>query len=60
MTEKQIKAERLGGLLGVNRGSDQKPRFLKLTYEPEKPRATVALVGKVGFWKWQARGRCST
>jgi leucyl aminopeptidase len=44
--EKAIKAERLGGLLGVNRGSTQKPRFLKLTYEPDNPRATVALVGK--------------
>ena len=27
-------------------GSIQKPRFLKLTYEPDKPRATIALVGK--------------
>lgn len=45
-TEKEIKAERLGGLLGVNRGSEQKPRFLQLRYEPEKPRGTVALVGK--------------
>lgn len=44
--EKIIKAERLGGLLGVNRGSIQKPRFLKLTFEPEKARGTVALVGK--------------
>jgi leucyl aminopeptidase len=44
--EKAIKAERLGGLLGVNRGSIQKPRFLKLTYEPERPRGTLALVGK--------------
>ncbi|MFP5257272.1 MAG: leucyl aminopeptidase [Acidimicrobiia bacterium] len=45
-TEKEIKAERLGGLLGVSRGSVQKPRFLHLRYEPEKPRGTVALVGK--------------
>jgi leucyl aminopeptidase len=44
--EKQIAKERLGGLLGVNRGSAQKPRFLQLRYEPENPRATVALVGK--------------
>jgi leucyl aminopeptidase len=44
--EKEIRKERLGGLLGVNRGSSQAPRFLQLTYEPEKPRATVALVGK--------------
>lgn len=45
-TEKEIEAEGLGGLLGVNRGSEQEPRFLHLRYEPEKPRGTVALVGK--------------
>jgi leucyl aminopeptidase len=44
--EKQIRKERLGGLLGVNRGSTEPPRFLALRYEPEKPRATIALVGK--------------
>ena len=44
--EKQIRKERLGGLLGVNRGSAEPPRFLELRYEPEKPRATIALVGK--------------
>jgi len=44
--EKAIKAERLGGLLGVNRGSTQPPRFLQLSYTPDKPRGTVALVGK--------------
>jgi len=38
----------LGGLLGVNRGSDEEPRFVKLAWEPNdrRPRATVALVGK--------------
>jgi leucyl aminopeptidase len=44
--QKKIKAERLGGLLGVNRGSTQQPRLLELRYEPDRPRATVALVGK--------------
>jgi leucyl aminopeptidase len=44
--DKAIKREKLGGVLGVNRGSDQPARFLLLRYEPEKPRATVALVGK--------------
>jgi leucyl aminopeptidase len=44
--ERQIKAERLGGVLGVNRGSIQKPRFLRLSYEPDGARATLALVGK--------------
>ncbi|MDD9371491.1 MAG: leucyl aminopeptidase [Acidimicrobiales bacterium] len=37
----------LGGLLGVNRGSAEEPRFVKLSWEPGvKPRGTVALVGK--------------
>ena len=37
----------LGGLLGVNRGSVEEPRFVKLSWEPGvKPRGTVALVGK--------------
>jgi leucyl aminopeptidase len=44
--EKEIRKQRLGGLLGVNRGSEQAPRFLRLEYAPEKPRGTVALVGK--------------
>jgi leucyl aminopeptidase len=53
-----IVRERLGGLLGVNRGSDEEPRFLKLEWQPgdtTEPTAattattttpTVALVGK--------------
>ncbi len=44
--EKAIRKERLGGLLGVNRGSTQAPRFLLLRYEPASYRSTVALVGK--------------
>jgi leucyl aminopeptidase len=42
-----VEAEKLGGLLGVNRGSTEPPRFVKLSWEPGgKPRGTVALVGK--------------
>ena len=41
-----IEDQKLGGLLGVNRGSDQEPRFVRLAWEPERPRGTVALVGK--------------
>ena len=44
--EKEIRKQKLGGLLGVNRGSEQAPRFLRLEYAPDKPRGTVALVGK--------------
>jgi leucyl aminopeptidase len=35
-----------GGLLGVNAGSVEPPRMVKLTYVPRNPRAHVALVGK--------------
>lgn len=41
--------EQLGGILGVSRGSDEPPRLVKLTYEPENTdenTKTVALVGK--------------
>ena len=42
-----IEAEEMGGLLGVNRGSTEEPRFVKLSWEPGgTPRGTVALVGK--------------
>ncbi len=36
----------MGGLLGVNRGSSQPPRFIQLTYDPPHARGHVALVGK--------------
>ena len=35
-----------GGLLGVNAGSVEPPRMIKLTYAPRNPRASLALVGK--------------
>jgi leucyl aminopeptidase len=50
--EDRIVAERLGGLLGVARGSVQPPRFVRISYEPSDPieiDGTVphlALVGK--------------
>lgn len=47
MDEAAIKRARLGGLLGVNRGSTNPPRFVELTYTPKgKPTGTLALVGK--------------
>lgn len=42
----QIRRQKLGGLLGVNRGSTHEPRFVKLTYAPRSPKGTLALVGK--------------
>jgi len=47
MDEAAIKRARLGGLLGVSRGSTQPPRFVELTYTPKgRPKGTLALVGK--------------
>jgi leucyl aminopeptidase len=53
LEEDEIRSERLGGLLGVARGSAEPPRLIKLTYEPETAdepvstgTPTVALVGK--------------
>ena len=45
--EAAIKKGKLGGLLGVNRGSDNPPRLVELTYTPKsKPKGTIAFVGK--------------
>ena len=45
--EAAIKRMKLGGLLGVNRGSTQPPRFVQLEYRPTgRSRGTLALVGK--------------
>jgi leucyl aminopeptidase len=35
-----------GGMLGVNRGSVEPPRMVKLTYTPRNPTGHLALVGK--------------
>jgi leucyl aminopeptidase len=35
-----------GGVLGVNAGSTEEPRVVKLSYAPEKARLRLALVGK--------------
>jgi len=46
--EERIDAERLGGLLGVARGSEQPPRLVKAVYTPPggEPSSHVVLVGK--------------
>jgi leucyl aminopeptidase len=44
---RQLEQQRLGGVLGVGQGSDQTPRFLKLTYSPTGARGKpLAFVGK--------------
>ncbi len=41
-----IKKARLGGVIGVNRGSTIEARFVELTYAPPKYKGTIAFVGK--------------
>ncbi|HNJ96930.1 MAG TPA: leucyl aminopeptidase [Ilumatobacteraceae bacterium] len=42
----QLEQMGCGGLLGVNRGSKEPPRLVKLTYTPRQPAGHLALVGK--------------
>ena len=42
----QMTKEALGGVLGVGQGSNQPPRFVKVTYNPAGSRGALALVGK--------------
>ena len=46
MDQGAIEAAGLGGLLGVNRGSALPPALLQISYEPDRPRGHLALVGK--------------
>ena len=42
----QLEKMGCGGLLGVNRGSTEPPRMVKLTWSPKNPSGHLALVGK--------------
>lgn len=45
--KKKIEAMKLAGLLAVNRGSQEEPRFIIIRYRPAgRPRKKVALIGK--------------
>ena len=46
MDAEAMEREGLGGMLGVNRGSIEPPRLIKLTYTPRNPVGSIALVGK--------------
>ena len=46
LTPDQMKAQRMGGVLGVGMGSDRPPRFLRLDYSPRGAKQTIAFVGK--------------
>jgi leucyl aminopeptidase len=43
---KEIERMKMGGLLAVNRGSAEEPRFIVLEYAPKRAKRHVALVGK--------------
>jgi len=45
--KKKIAAMKLAGLLAVNRGSQEEPRFIKIHYRPSgRPKKIIALIGK--------------
>jgi leucyl aminopeptidase len=45
--KKKIEAMKLAGLLAVNRGSEEEPRFIKIHYKPTgKAKKKIALIGK--------------
>lgn len=45
--KRKIEAMKLAGLLAVNRGSHEEPRFIKIHYRPaRRPKKKVALIGK--------------
>ena len=44
--KKKIESMKLAGLLAVNRGSQEEPRFITIHYKPVKPRKKIALIGK--------------
>jgi len=45
--EEKIKAEKMGGIIGVGQGSSNPPRFIHMHYKPKNPSSRcVALVGK--------------
>jgi leucyl aminopeptidase len=42
----QLEKARLGGVIGVGKGSERPPRFVKVAYEPAGAKTTLAFVGK--------------
>ena len=45
--DSKIEAEGMGGIMGVGRGSERKPRFIHMKYTPKgTPTRKIALVGK--------------
>ena len=45
-SKERLVAERTSGVLAVSAGSERPPCLLRLSYQPRRPRGTLALVGK--------------
>ena len=43
---KEIQKEKMGGVLGVSKGSVEEPRVIVIEHRPKKPKKSVVLVGK--------------
>ena len=43
---REIERMKMGGLIAVNRGSNEEPRFIVMEYAPKRAKTHVALVGK--------------
>ena len=46
LDEKALARGGYGGILGVGSGSTRPPRLVRISYQPTRPKASVALVGK--------------
>jgi len=46
LAPEEIEREKLGGLMGVAMGAHNPPRLVRFTYDPDDPKAFLALVGK--------------
>ncbi|HVE73328.1 MAG TPA: leucyl aminopeptidase [Thermoanaerobaculia bacterium] len=44
--KREITRMKMGGLIAVNRGSDEEPRFVIMEYTPRRAKKHVALIGK--------------
>jgi len=43
---KELQKEKMGGVLGVSRGSAEEPRVIVIEHRPKKPKKSVVLIGK--------------
>lgn len=46
LDERALKRNRFGAILAVGAGSGRRPRLVRISYRPNRPKARIALVGK--------------